>query len=180
MVEVILLQRVEKLGQMGEVVNVRPGYARNFLLPQNKALRANKANMAFFETQRKELEAQNLKRKGEAEKVADKMLNVEVILIRQAAESAQLYGSVTARDVAVALSDAGYKVDRNQVVLLQPIKTLGLYKVRVDLHPEVSVTVIANIARSEDEAVIQRERNTAMLKAETEAAENVSAEESAA
>ena len=165
MVQVILLQRVESLGQMGDLVTVRPGYARNYLLPQSKALRANKANLAFFETQRKELEAQNLKRKGEAEKVADTMKNVEVILIRQAAESTQLYGSVTARDVAVALSDAGYKVDRTQVSLTQTIKTLGLYQVRVILHPEVSILVTANIARSADEAIIQRDRATASAKA---------------
>lgn len=180
MVQVVLLQRVEKLGQMGDVVTVRPGYARNFLLPQNKALRANKANLAFFETQRKELEAQNLKRKGEAEAVAGKMSNVEVVLIRQAAESTQLYGSVTGRDVAVALTEAGYKVDRNQVSLLQTIKTLGLYQVRVDLHPEVSIMVTANVARSADEAVIQRERNAAQVKAEAAAAEAAETEESAA
>lgn len=180
MVQVVLLQRVESLGQMGDVVTVRPGYARNFLLPQNKALRANKANLAFFETQRKELETQNLKRKGEAEKVAESMKDVEVVLIRQAAESTQLYGSVTARDVAAALTDAGYKADRTQVSLTQTIKTLGLYKVRVVLHPEVSILVTANIARSADEAVIQRERSAAKAKAEQEVVVEETEEETAA
>jgi large subunit ribosomal protein L9 len=154
-VEVILLERVEKLGQMGQVVKVRPGFARNFLLPQKKALRATKQNLAYFEKQRTQLEAQNLERKSDAHEVAKKLDGVAVVVIRQAGESGQLYGSVTARDVAVAVTEAGFTIDRSQVVLDKAIKTLGLYKQRVVLHPEVSVTVMVNVAQSAEEAEMQ-------------------------
>jgi large subunit ribosomal protein L9 len=155
MMEVILLERVEKLGQMGQVVKVRPGFARNFLLPQKKALRANKANMAIFEQRRSQLEAANLERRGEAEQVSAKMVGVKVVIIRQAGESGQLYGSVTARDIAMAITEVGFTVTRGQVVLDKAIKTLGLYPMRVVLHPEVSVQVTANVAQSAEEAEMQ-------------------------
>ncbi|MDC1090427.1 50S ribosomal protein L9, partial [Emcibacteraceae bacterium] len=153
--DIILLERVAKLGQIGDVVSVKNGFARNFLLPQKKALRATKANMAVFEAQRKEIEADNLKAKAEAEAVAAKMVDVSVILIRQAGESGQLFGSVTARDIAVALEEAGYKVSKNQVILDRAIKVLGLNDIAVRLHAEVDVTVIVNVARSAAEAEIQ-------------------------
>lgn len=155
MVDVILLERVEKLGQMGQVVKVRPGYARNYLLPQKKALRATKDNLAYFEKQRHQLEAQNLSRRSEAEQVAKKIEGVSVTVIRQAGESGQLYGSVTARDIAEAVTQAGFTVTRAQVVLDKAIKTLGLYKQRVVLHPEVSVTITVNVAQSAEEAEMQ-------------------------
>ena len=155
MVDVILLERVEKLGQMGQVVKVRPGYARNYLLPQKKALRATKENLAYFEKQRAQLEAQNLTRRTDAEHVAKKLEGVVVVIVRQAGESGQLYGSVTARDVAEAVTQAGFTVSRSQVVLEKAIKTLGLYKQRVVLHPEVSVTITVNVAQSVEEAEMQ-------------------------
>jgi large subunit ribosomal protein L9 len=155
MVDVILLERVEKLGQMGQVVKVRPGYARNYLLPQKKALRATKDNLAYFEKQRGQLEAQNLSRRSEAEQVAKKIEGVTVVVIRQAGESGQLYGSVTARDIADAVTQAGFTVARSQVVLDKAIKTLGLYKQRVVLHPEVAVSVTVNVAQSAEEAEMQ-------------------------
>jgi large subunit ribosomal protein L9 len=155
MVEVVLLERVEKLGQMGQVVKVRPGFARNFLLPQKKALRATKENLAYFEKQRAQLEAANLKRRTEAEQVAGKMEGVTVVVIRQAGENGQLYGSVSARDVAEAITAAGFTVEKRQVVLDHALKTLGLHKLRVVLHPEVSVTITVNIAQSEEEAEMQ-------------------------
>jgi large subunit ribosomal protein L9 len=155
MVDVILLERVEKLGQMGQVVKVRPGYARNYLLPQKKALRATKDNLAYFEKQRHQLEAQNLSRRSEAEQVAKKIEGVSVMVIRQAGESGQLYGSVTARDIAEAVTQAGFTVSRAQVVLDKAIKTLGLHKQRVILHPEVSVSVTVNVAQSAEEAEMQ-------------------------
>ena len=155
MVDVILLERVEKLGQMGQVVKVRPGYARNYLLPQKKALRATKENLAYFEKQRTQLEAQNLARRSEAEQVAKTLDGVSVVVIRQAGESGQLYGSVTARDIAAAVTAAGFTIGRGQVVLEKAIKTLGLYKQRVVLHPEVSVTVTVNVAQSAEEAEMQ-------------------------
>ena len=151
-VELILLQRVEKLGQMGELVKVKPGFARNFLLPQKKALRASKENLARFEEQRVQLEAQNLKRREEAERVAERVSGLSIVIIRQAGESASLYGSVSARDIAEATTAAGLTVTRSQVMLEHPIKTLGLARVRVELHPEVSIPVIVNVARSQEEA----------------------------
>ena len=153
--DIILLERVENLGQMGDVVKVKPGYARNFLLPQKKALRASKENVAYFETQKAHLEAQNLKKRQEAEAVAEKMNGLSVIVIRTAGATGQLYGSVTSRDIAEAMVDDGAHVDRRQVELDRPIKTLGLHEVRVRLHAEVAVTVTANVARSTDEAEAQ-------------------------
>ncbi len=153
--EIVLLERVEKLGQMGDVVKVKNGYARNFLLPQGKALRASKANLETFEKQRAQLEADNLKRKDEAAAVGDKLDGQSVILIRAASESAQLYGSVSTQDIARAVSEAGFTVDRKQVTMDKVLKTLGLHDVKIRLHPEVSVTITVNIARSEEEAEIQ-------------------------
>jgi large subunit ribosomal protein L9 len=150
--EVILLERIEKLGQMGDVVNVKPGFARNFLLPQKKALRASKENLSFFDKQRAQLEAINLKRRDEAAAVASKMDNVSVLMIRQAGEGGQLYGSVSGKDVADAIKAAGFTVERRQINLDSPIKTLGRYAVRLSLHPEVSVVVTVVVARSAEEA----------------------------
>jgi large subunit ribosomal protein L9 len=155
MVDLILLERVEKLGQMGQIVKVKPGYARNYLLPQKKAMRATKENMAYFETQRAQLEAHNLERKSEAEEVGEKLEGVTVVVIRQAGESGQLYGSVAARDISDAVTAAGFTIDKRQIVLDRPIKTLGLHPVRVMLHPEVGVMVTANIAQSEEGARMQ-------------------------
>jgi large subunit ribosomal protein L9 len=151
--KVILLERVEGKGGLGDVVNVKDGYARNFLLPRSKALRANAANMKVFEGQRAEIEARNAKAKDAAGKSGEKLDGSSYILIRQAGESGQLYGSVAGRDVAEAVNaGAGAKVDRAMVVLDKPIKTLGLHEVKIRLHPEVTVTVTLNIARSADEA----------------------------
>jgi large subunit ribosomal protein L9 len=155
MVDLILLERVEKLGQMGQVVKVKPGYARNYLLPQKKAMRATKENLAYFETQRAQLEANNLHRKSEAGDIAGKIEGLTVVVIRQAGESGQLYGSVAARDISEAVTAAGFTVDKRQIVLERPIKTLGLHKLRVMLHPEVGVTVTANVAQSEEGARMQ-------------------------
>ena len=168
-VELILLQRVEKLGQMGEVVKVKPGFARNFLLPQKKALRASKENLARFEEQRVQLEAQNLKRREEAERVAERVSGLSIVIIRQAGESASLYGSVSARDIAEATTAAGLTVTRSQVMLEHPIKTLGLARVRVELHPEVSMRVIVNVARSQEEAERQARGERVGAEAEQEA-----------
>ncbi|NYZ11978.1 50S ribosomal protein L9 [Azospirillum sp. RWY-5-1] len=156
--EVILLERVEKLGQMGQIVKVRPGFARNYLLPQKKALRATKANMAYFEKQRVHLEAMNLERRKDAEQVAGKMTNVSVVVTRQAGDTGVLYGSVSPRDIADALTTAGYRVERTQVAIDQPIKSLGLFRVRIVLHPEVSVMVTVNVARTQEEAELQAQR----------------------
>jgi large subunit ribosomal protein L9 len=155
MVDLILLERVEKLGQMGQIVKVKPGYARNYLLPQKKALRATKDNLAYFETQRIQLEAKNLEHKSEAGEVARKLAGLRVVLVRQAGENGQLYGSVSSRDIADAVTAAGFTVDRQQIVLDRPIKTLGLHPVRVMLHPEVAVTVTANVAQSAEAATMQ-------------------------
>jgi len=151
-IELILLQRVDKLGQMGDVVKVKPGYARNFLLPQKKALRANKGNLAQFETQRAQLEATNLKRREEAERLSERMAGLQVVIIRQAGESGSLYGSVSARDIAEGATAGGMTTSRSQVILEQPIKMLGLTMVKVVLHPEVSLPVTVNVARSVEEA----------------------------
>ena len=153
--DVILLERIPRLGQMGDVVKVKNGFARNFLLPQKKAMRASKENITVFEKQRAQLEAKNLERRKEAESVAGKVEGMTVVLIRQAGDSGQLYGSVTVRDIAAAIGEAGMTLDRHQVQLGRPIKTLGLHPVRVMLHPEVVVSVTANVARSEDEAEAQ-------------------------
>ncbi len=151
-VELILLQRVEKLGQMGDVVRVRPGFARNFLLPGGKAIRANKENRARFETERVQLEAQNLKRREEAERLAERMSGLTVVVIRSAGDSGSLYGSVSTRDIAEATTQAGLTIARTQVQLDHPIKTLGLSPVRISLHPEVVIPLTVNVARSTEEA----------------------------
>jgi len=151
-VELILLQRVENLGQMGDLVKVRPGFARNYLLPQKKALRATKENLARFEQERAQLEAQNLRRREEAERIAERVTGLSVVILRQAGESGSLYGSVAARDIAEATTDAGLSIARQQVMLEHPIKTLGLSRVRVALHPEVLIPVTVNVARSQEEA----------------------------
>ena len=161
--QVILLERVESLGQMGEVVNVKAGYARNFLLPRQKALRATKDNIAYFDAQKKTMEADNLKRKTEAEKVGAKMDGIKAAIIRQASEAGQLYGSVSARDIADAVVEQGFKVDRSQVRMERAYKLLGLYPVKISLHPEVTVEVTINIARSPEEAKIQEERGEALI-----------------
>ncbi len=153
--QVILLERVEKLGQIGDVVTVKPGYARNYLLPQKKALRATKGNIEHFETQRSDIEARNLERRKEAEAVAAKLGDFSVVLIRQAGESGQLYGSVSARDLVNAMAEKGFNVERNQIRMDRAIKALGMHPVRIVLHPEVEVAVTANVARSEDEAETQ-------------------------
>ncbi|WP_186417550.1 50S ribosomal protein L9 [Bosea sp. CS1GBMeth4] len=150
--EVILLERVAKLGQMGETVRVRDGYARNFLLARGKALRATEENKKRFETQRAQLEARNLELKREADSVAESLDGQSVVILRQSGESGVLYGSVSTRDIAEALSAEGFSVDRNQVTLNTPIKTLGLHSVPVVLHPEVSVSITVNVARSAEEA----------------------------
>ena len=150
--KVILLERVERLGALGDVVTVKDGFARNFLLPRSKALRANSNNLKAFEGQRAELEARNAKERSAAEKAGEKLDGSSYILIRQAGESGQLYGSVSGRDVADAINAEGGKVDRSMVVLDKPIKTLGIHEIKVRLHPEVTVSVNINIARSADEA----------------------------
>ena len=155
LVELILLERVEKLGQMGQLVKVKPGFARNYLLPQKKALRATKENLAYFESRRAQLEATNLQRRSEATEVAGKLEGLSVVVIRQAGESGQLYGSVSARDIAEAVTQAGFTIEKSQVVLERPIKSLGMHPVRLVLHPEVSVTVTANVAQSAEEADMQ-------------------------
>jgi large subunit ribosomal protein L9 len=170
----ILLERVPKLGQMGDVVKVKPGFARNYLLPQKKALRATKDNITYFESQRKVLEAQNLERRGEAESAGAKVKDLKVILIRQASEALQLYGSVTSRDIADGAVAAGVKIGRSQVELDKPIKTLGAHKIKVHLHPEVMVEITAVVARSADEAEFLSKGGT--LVAETERAAHEAAE----
>ncbi|GAB4532476.1 MAG: hypothetical protein Tsb0010_13540 [Parvularculaceae bacterium] len=175
--EVILLERVEKLGQMGDIVNVKPGFARNFLLPKGKALRATDANKAHFESQRAELEARNLERRSEAEKVAEKLDGQSFVLIRQAGDSGQLYGSASSRDIAEAASAAGFSVARSQIVLDRPLKELGLHEVRIILHPEVSVAVTVNIARTEDEAERQARGEDVTQRRDEDEEETIEAEE---
>jgi large subunit ribosomal protein L9 len=150
--EVILLERVAKLGQMGDVVRVKDGFARNFLLPNGKALRATKENRSRFETMKTELEARNLERRGEAEKIAKKLDGQSFTVLRQAAEGGQLYGSVTPRDLATLVIGSGFQIERQQIDLNTPIKSIGLHKVPVLLHPEVSVTINIAVARNADEA----------------------------
>ncbi|MCP5432532.1 MAG: 50S ribosomal protein L9 [Alphaproteobacteria bacterium] len=161
--EIILLERVEHLGQMGDVVKVRDGYARNFLLPQKKALRATKDNKARFDGMRKELEARNLERRQEAESVGKEIDGKSFVLIRQAGETGQLYGSVSARDVVEAAEADGISIARGQVRLDRPIKVLGLHQVRISLHAEVAVTVTLNVARSGDEAERQARGENVLL-----------------
>jgi len=154
---IILLERIDKLGSIGDVVKVRDGYARNFLLPQKKALRANDANRQVFEANRERLEQENAARRVDAEKAGEGVAGEEIVLIRASSNSGQLYGSVNARDVAVALGEKGHQIDKRQVVMSSPIKTIGLFDVIIALHPEVRVTIKANIARSQDEAELQRQ-----------------------
>ena len=158
--DVILLERIEKLGQMGDVVAVRPGFARNYLLPQKKALRATKDNKVLFETQRTQLEASNLELKNEADTISTKLEGLSITIVRQASDNNQLYGSVTVRSIAQSITDAGFTVDSKQVQMARPIKTVGMHEVIVKLHPEVSVSITANVARSEEEAVAQAEGRT--------------------
>ncbi len=168
--EVILLERIAKLGQMGDVVSVKQGYARNFLLPQGKALRASKANLAGFEDRKAQLEAQNLESKGEAEAVAAKLDGQQFIVIRSASDAGSLYGSVTNRDASDAATEAGFTVDRKQCVLERPIKELGLHSMQVVLHPEVACSIILNVARSAEEAQLQASgKSIQELEAEAEA-----------
>ena len=169
--QVILLERVAKLGQMGEVVDVKPGYARNYLLPQKKALTASKANIAAFETQKAQLEANNLETRKEAEALGEKLDGQQFIVIRQASDGGSLYGSVTTRDAADAATEAGFTIDRKQVNIVTPIKELGLHAVAVTLHPEVEVTINLNVARSPEEAELQASgKSIQELAAEEEAA----------
>ena len=153
--DIILLQRIEKLGSIGDVVTVKDGYARNFLLPQKKALRANAANKKVFEANRDRLEKENAERRTEAEKSGEKVAGEEIILIRAASNTGQLYGSVNVRDIAASLGEKGHEIDKKQVIMGDPIKAIGMHEVRIDLHPEVSVTIKANVARSDDEAELQ-------------------------
>ena len=155
--EVILLERIEKLGQMGDVVNVRPGFARNYLLPQKKALRATAENRDHFETQRAQLETTNLELKKEADAVSQKLDGLSATIVRQASDNDQLYGSVTVRNIAQAITEAGFTIDSKQVQMARPIKTVGMHEIIVKLHPEVSVNITANVARSEEEAISQVE-----------------------
>jgi large subunit ribosomal protein L9 len=155
MVDLILLERVEKLGQMGQIVKVKPGFARNYLLPQKKALRATKENLAYFESQRAQLEANNLQRRSEATEIGAKLEGLSVVVVRQAGESGQLYGSVSARDIAEAVTGAGFTIEKRQVLLERPIKNLGIHSLKVVLHPEVAVAITANVAQSAEEANMQ-------------------------
>ena len=181
--QIILLERIENLGQMGEVVRVKPGYARNYLLPRNKAARATEENRKRFEEQRTQLEANNLERRTEAQAIAAKLDGVSVVLIRQAGEGGQLYGSVTARDIADAITAAGFTLDRQQIRLNQPIKSLGLHKVKVGLHPEVIVVVVVNVARTQEQADVQTRTGAAVTRTGAESreeADQVLEEQSAA
>jgi large subunit ribosomal protein L9 len=155
--EIILLERIEKLGTIGDVVTVRDGYARNFLLPQKKALRANEANRKIFEANRERLEKENAERRAAAEKLGEKVEGAEVVLIRAASNAGQLYGSVSVRDIVAGLAELGHAVDKRMVIMGAPIKTIGMHNVTIALHPEVRVTVKANVARSDDEAKLQSE-----------------------
>jgi large subunit ribosomal protein L9 len=179
--EVILLERVAKLGQMGEVVRVKDGFARNFLLPQGKALRATKDNRTKFETMKGQLEARNLELKGDAEKVSTKLNGQSFIVIRQASETGQLYGSVSPRDIVTILETGGFTLSRGQIALNTPIKNIGLHKVPVALHPEIEASITINVARSADEAeriargenvIAQREERLVMATGEAAAAED--------
>ena len=178
--QVILMERIEKLGQMGEVVTVKPGYARNYLLPQGKARRATKENFALFEQQRVQLEAENLNRREEAEKVGAKIDGLRVTLIRQAGESGQLYGSVNARNLAEAVTEAGFTITHDQINRDHAIKALGLHPVKIRLHPEVSATITANVARSEAEAEAQAGTGHVVNDEEQQAAEEAATAETQA
>ncbi|MEW6452207.1 MAG: 50S ribosomal protein L9 [Pseudomonadota bacterium] len=174
--EVILLERVGRLGHMGDVVRVKDGFARNFLLPQGKALRATAANKAKYDVMKAELQAKNAEAKGDADKVGGKLNGKDFIVIRQASEIGQLYGSVSPRDLAQLMTDGGFKVERNQVALNTPIKTIGSHKVPVHLHPEVEVTVTVHVARSADEAErLKRGENVTIRREATEEEEDAEA-----
>lgn len=153
--DIILLERIEKLGTIGDVVSVKDGYARNFLLPQKKALRANEANKKVFEANRERLEKENAEKRSESEKLGEKVAGAEVVLIRASSNAGQLYGSVNVRDMVAGLAEQGHEIDKKQVIMGAPIKTIGMHDVTVALHPEVHVTVKANVARSDDEAELQ-------------------------
>ena len=153
--QIILLERIEKLGAIGDVVTVKDGYARNYLLPQKKALRANDANRRVFEANRERLEKENAERRTVAQERGTGLDGTEIVLIRSSSNAGQLYGSVNVRDIVAALAEKGHEVDKRQVIMGTPIKALGIHDVRIDLHPEVSVTIKANVARSEDEAALQ-------------------------
>jgi len=169
--EVILLERIAKLGQMGDVVRVRDGYARNFLLPKGKALRATKDNRARFETMKTDLEARNLERRGEAEQIAAKLNGQTFIVLRQAAETGQLYGSVSARDIIALMAAGGFLVDRSQIELNAPIKVVGVHVVPIALHPEVGVTITINVARNKDEAERQARGEDVKVRRDVDEAE---------
>ena len=174
--QVILLERIHKLGHMGETVSVKPGFARNYLLPQKKALRATEANLAYFESQKAKLEADNSARKSEAEKIAKKLDGVKVVVLRSAGETGHLYGSVSARDIADAVNAAGFKISRDMVAMHQPIKTLGIFEEVIRIHPEVEVTVKLNVARNEIEAKTQWEKGAAVTASSVLAEEEAKAE----
>jgi len=176
MVQLVLLERIPKLGVMGDIVNVKPGYARNFLLPMKKAMRASEANIKKFELQRKELEAKNLETKKEAESIKEKINGSAFVIIRSASDSGSLYGSVTNRDAEEAMKTQGLIIDKKQIILVKPIKELGLHKLEVNLHPEVTASIEINVARSTEEAEIQKSGKTiqdAKLEADAEAEFNI-------
>lgn len=177
--EVILLEKVGRLGSIGDVVTVKNGYAHNYLLPQKKALRKTKDNMAYFEAKKADFEARNQKLKAEAEALAKELEGLSVIVVRQAAETGQLYGSVTARDIHDAIHEAGYKIARSQIVLNQPFKNIGLFDIQLSLHPDVTQTIRLNIARSNEEAKRQEKKHAqtvgqAAAPAEAKSAESAS------
>lgn len=171
MIEVILLERIERLGTLGQTVKVRPGYARNFLLPNKKALRATKANAELFEKQRAELEARNAADRATAETLAAKIEGLKLVVIRQASDMGQLFGSVSSRDIVEVAVAAGHQLNRIQIQINEPIKTLGLFPVKVKLHPEVTAKVTINVARSPEEALVQAQKGAAVVKAAAEKAE---------
>jgi large subunit ribosomal protein L9 len=173
--QVILLERIGRLGQMGDVVTVKDGFARNYLLPQGKALRATEANRKRFERERAQLEARDLELKSEAQAVTAKLEGKSFIIIRQAGDTGQLYGSVSTRDIATAVTEGGFSIERRQVMLDRPIKSLGLHEIRVSLHPEVVPHIVVNVARSPDEAARQARGEDVSAKAMTEAEENAEA-----
>ena len=175
--QVILLERIGRLGAMGETVTVKPGYARNYLLPQKKALRATAANLTYFEAQKARLQAENAERKAAASTLAKKVEGLKVVIIRQAGESGHLYGSVSARDIADAVTAAGYKVSRDMVAMHHPIKTIGLFDEILHLHPEVEVKIKLNVARSAEEAKVQDEKGAAVIASTSLTAEAEAAEE---
>ena len=176
MVQLVLLERIPKLGVMGDIVNVKPGYARNFLLPMKKAMRASEANIERFKSQRKELEAKNVETKKEAESIKEKINGSAFVIIRSASDSGSLYGSVTNRDAEEAMKTQGLIIDKKQIILIKPIKELGLHKLEVNLHPEVTASIEINVARSIEEAEIQKSGKTiqdAKLEADAEAEFNI-------